>query len=361
MRRVARGAGRDLNVAELRHLAVERVAVGRQVLGVAVAALLDHRGLERRRVVPLDRRARCGNRCRPGAARIAFVAQLAVLSLREPGVDRLMAAAAGFGYARAVHAARSRRSMSRMSCAPWQFVHVGASAARAPPASSLAVDAVVEPTADVAAGELRFLDELLVAVTLGAGRLEVRMVGTRLGILGAADVVLAVAVGARGGDRAAALARLPVHGLRVLLRPARRGRWSSRPASASRRAESCSAKRRRDTPCSRARARHARISRMPPRRRQSTCRWRFSHRRSRGRRYTESPSLPQYRAQRRTRTPSRRPRAPGPARQRFVPSAAPVPTSLYSPRFRIASRPSPLARVPPRLRQPLQRRRARLH
>ena len=78
VRAVARRARRHPRETERRHLAVERIAIGRQIIRVAGAALLDHLGLELRRRAA-GSRAPSGSRCsparpgcRPGAACRAF-------------------------------------------------------------------------------------------------------------------------------------------------------------------------------------------------------------------------------------------------------------------------------------------------
>jgi hypothetical protein len=77
------------------------------------------------------------------------------------------------------------------------------------------VNAVVVLARDVAARQLRLRDQFVVAVASGAGRFEVRVIRSRDRILRSTNVVLAVAVGARGGDCVAALACLAVSGLQI--------------------------------------------------------------------------------------------------------------------------------------------------
>ena len=100
---------------------------------MAIAAFLDHFGLEQRQVVRLNRVGSVA----VGAARrceVAFLAQLAVLALREVLTLLLVAGAASVG-----DLARDGRALGSDFgadvCAPWQLVQVGAEA-RAAPASA---------------------------------------------------------------------------------------------------------------------------------------------------------------------------------------------------------------------------------
>ncbi len=81
----------------------------------------------------------------------------------------------------------------------------------------LAVDAVVEFAADIAARHLARRRHGVAAMALRARRLDVGVIGARRRILRAQDVVRAVAVRAIGGDGVAALARGAVHRSRIVL------------------------------------------------------------------------------------------------------------------------------------------------
>ena len=139
-----------------------------------------------------------------------------------------VARAARVGYARAVDVARGS-SMARMSCALWQLVHVGA--APAPPRSAPGRGCCPGTGLTMLPpGRLAFCTIAVVAVASTAGRLEVRVIGARRGILARLISCVPWQIGAGCGGGIAALARHAVNGRAVLLDLRVHGSCRSPPA-----------------------------------------------------------------------------------------------------------------------------------
>ena len=181
---------------------------------MAVAAFLDHLGLEVRHGVLLD--AVCGvTVVASGRGQVAFVPHFAVLARCELRPFLLVTAPAGIRNARpGGGAVRIGFRADRMGA---MAVRAGRRGTRRGARQRLAVNAVVELGDDVAARQLGARHHRIIAVTLAARGFEVRVIGARCGILGAPDVVDAVTIRARRGNIVAALARQAMHGPAVIL------------------------------------------------------------------------------------------------------------------------------------------------
>ena len=150
VRTVARSARRHAGIAQRGDLAVERIAIGRQVIRMAVAALVDHLRLERRLLVLLDAmRAVAVVAARRG--QVALVPHLAVLARRELLPLLLVAIAAGVRNARAVGGAV--RIGLRADRVRAMAVGAGRRGTSRGAGQRLPVNAVVELADDVAAGQ----------------------------------------------------------------------------------------------------------------------------------------------------------------------------------------------------------------
>ena len=212
VRRVAVRARRDRREAELRDLAVVRVAVALERRVVAAAALLEDR-----QAPHLGRRRDRVGRVAVGADGDALVAlrELLAVDRRRVLVEDLRVARA----ARRRHVGARDGALRVALRAADLVVPVAGRAVRgdlqARFLERLAVDRVVEAHRLAAVGPARAREDLRIAVAAHARRRQVEVVRPRRRVLRGLDVVGAVAVGAPGGlarglfARAAACQLLP--------------------------------------------------------------------------------------------------------------------------------------------------------